>query len=52
MVSAKNAIKYSVFSFSQVECVLSAGISPSLEDGRFLTRGVPFIPEEGNNTLT
>lgn len=51
-VSAKNAIRYSVFSCSQVECVVSAGISPLLEDGRFLTRGVPFIPEEGNNTLT
>lgn len=52
MVSAKNAIRYSVFTYSKVECEVSADVSPWLEDGRFLMCGMPFIPEEGNNTLT
>lgn len=48
----KNAIRYPVFTYRQVECVVSADVSPLLENGRFLTCGMPFIPEEGNNTLT
>lgn len=41
-----------VFTYSQVECVGSAHLGPWLDGGRFLTRGMPFIPQEGNDMLT
>lgn len=31
------------FTYGQVECVVSADVSPLLEDGTFLTCGMPFI---------